>query len=498
MGRKTFIMPQPHVEMCNFGDEAVRDCTFKGDEQQLYMVGVPRDCGKTTIFSCDLPIMVLEKNPNARILLDAHRHDASKRRLRAISREIDRRWPEWKPEFREDIWNDDSIVITRRTEVYQDPSIGTAGVDRSMTGGHFDLIVADDLVLDTNIRTAEMRERVYDHIKDLLPILAPGGTLILVFTRWHVDDAYGRFIREDEELERAGYAPDWKKLIRGAYLEDGSLYFPARLTGEFLERAKRRLGSKKFASQYLNQPVSEEDKTFNMDLARIQTFKYFTTSDGYAVVDAPNLGGQYPVETTIAWDPAGRKPTRTSDSHGITIVGDDPTDRWWLLEAEGIKGRPTDIINRMCNLILFYKPRTVSCEDVLGQGLWLDLLRMELDLRGIPVPGFHEYSPKGVSKNARIELLQPRWERGGLIIRPTQTAFMRQADQFSPGVEQDHEDILDSLVQHIEVARPASAMGPVIDNPFDEQWFARKARIEKETRVSSRAGRSGSVWDVAL
>lgn len=43
----------------------------------------------------------------------------------------------------------------------------------------------------------------------------------------------------------------WNVVYRGAYNKDGSLFFPEKLSQDFLESAKRTMGSYIFANQYL-------------------------------------------------------------------------------------------------------------------------------------------------------------------------------------------------------------------------------------------------------
>jgi len=502
------VEQQPHVEMAGFVQESLGDCSFSGDTQTLVMLGVPRGTFKTTGVSEATPVAVLEKNPNAKILLDGFRHGVAKARLRAVRRKIENdevlAHQDWKPEFRSDTWNDEEIIITPRTDnMSREASIATAGVDRSMNSQHFDVIIADDLVTDTNVQTAEGRERVHEHISDLLPILNPGGVLIIVFTTWHVDDAYMRRIRADEDRVRRGLPPKFKKLIRGCYDGPTGLYFPRRQSHEFLEETLETIGSRKFAAQYLLKPMADEDKTFLMDAMRLRRFDFYTDN-------ARPLGGfirladtkaQLDVETSIAWDPAGRRQTRKSDSHGITVVGTDFSDVWWVLEALALKAPPTVVIDRMCRLILIYRPWVVSVEDAFGSGLWLDMLKDECVRRGLRV-NFVEYSTGNVPKNERIVLLQPRWENGKTILRagpdglPVHPRFVTQFDRFSPGTTLDHEDELDSLVQHLRLTRVPEEQQVTYDyNPMDADYAAFQKRRDAESEgARSMAGRYGAVW----
>ncbi|MDE2097372.1 MAG: hypothetical protein KGL39_09025 [Patescibacteria group bacterium] len=501
----------PHVEMANDFEAALGDCSFSGDMPIRLMRGYPRGTFKTTGFSEATPVYVLTRNPNAKILLDGFRHNVAKARLRAIRRKIENdptldahyQTQAWRPAFRSDTWNDEEIIITPRTDLMsREASIATAGVDVSMNAQHFDLIIADDVVTDTNVRTVEGRERVYQHILDLLPILNPGGVLLIVFTTWHVDDAYARLIKLEAERERRGQGRIFDIRMRGAYDGPTGLFFPQRLTHAFLDEQRETMGERKFAAQYLLKPIADEDKTFSMDAAKLRAFTFYTTPErrfgGIVRLDTQR-NVQLDVETTLAWDPAGRKPSRTTDSHGLTVVGTDSLDIWWILEAFSRKGLPSQILDLVCRLIVTYRPWTVSVEDVAAQGLWLDMLADECGRRGIAT-SFTEFSTGGVPKNERIVLLQPRWPskmmmRADADGRPVHTALWAQMDAFSPGTALDHEDVLDSLVQHLRLTRkPEPRAIRSVENPPDPEYAAFRQRQVAAGVAGSMAGLFGPVW----
>lgn len=504
---------QPHSELCGIMEQAIGDCSFSEGGQKLVMIGVPRGSNKTTLAAENVPCVVLTRNHNARILDTAFRYDVAQKRLAAarwhfeVNPEFHKRYGKaetWVPQFRERPWSNEQMVVMQRDKPLIDASITAAGTDRSMTGGHFDLIIADDLVNDINSRTKDQRDKVYDYILNLMPILEPNGVLIMIFTRWHPDDAYGRLIRLDETREREGKAKFWQKVVRGCYDGPDGLYYPARLTHEVLDDQKQKLGSRRFAAQYLLQPIAEEDKTFAMDLARIVGFTFEPRQFG-GVVTIPRWANErLPVATTLFWDPAGLKQGKQSDSHGITVVGDDPMDRWWVLEAEEVKDKPTAVIDRIIKLIVYYHIHTVGVEDVGMQLLWLENLKVEMGLRGIPMPAFAEVSTGGVPKNERISVtLQPRWERGAMIFLPSQTRLFEQLDGFTPQ-NTEHEDILDSLCGHHSICRPASPDFIHVrdENPVDPEFLRRAQRIREAadqaviTSEHGGAGMHGTSWAV--
>lgn len=498
------VYPQPHLEAAEFIDSAMGDYQFSTGGQRLFMIGWPRGTFKTTLFAQGLPSLALGRNPNVRTLISSFRHDVSKRRLRAIKRDLEfnprfheRFGDGWKPEFREDVWNDDSIYVMRRTNSSLiDPSVACGGVDRSLTGAHFDLIIADDLVTDTNVRTREMRDKVYEHILDLLPILEPNGVLILIFTRWHVDDAYGRLIRIDQARKRMGKDEVFKKTIHKAHNKDGTLFFPARLTEDLLQKQRERLGSRKYAAQYDNEPIADEDRTFAMDKARVRPFDFLPRRIGGGYVSIPGRG-QMPVMTTLAWDHAGANPTARSDSHGLTVCGTDVTDLRWVCEAQSFKGRPSEVINTVINLMLYYKVWGLSVEMDGGGGVWLELLKNELDLRHIPWPYFYEFHTAGVPKNLRIATaVQPRWERGGYILRPSQHELLTQIETSSVASAADHEDVLDSLAQHESFATTPDGWEREDDNPRDPEFDRWKKTFGRSREYEEPYSRGGTRWNV--
>ena len=508
------LYEQPHNEMCGIIEQAIGDCSFSIGGQKLIMLGVPRGSNKTTLAAEITPCVVLTRNPNARVLISSFRYDVSQKRLAAArqhfetNKEFHRRYgkaDEWVPQFRERPWSNEQMTVMQRTAPLIDASITAAGTDRSMTGGHFDLIIADDLVNDLNSKTKDQRDKVFDYIEDLYPILEPNGAIIMIFTRWHTDDAYGRIVRLDEARERRRDKPFWQKIIRGCYDGPGGLYYPDRLGHPELDAIKARLTARKFAAQYLLKPIADEDKTFNMDAARVVNFTFEPRQFG-GVVNVPRWANErLPVATTGFWDPAGpKKGGKRSDSHGCTVTGCDPMSRLWVLEAEGIKADVTGILDRWCKLIVYYHISTLGIEDVGMQTLWLNLLKAELDNRGIPWPQFVELATGNEQKEQRIELLlSTRWDRGAIILQPTQNALMDQIDGFSPAGE-EHEDILDSLAGNAAIARPASPDFIHVrdENPVDQEWLKRRERLRRDEREElarfdgseGSGGMHGPVW----
>lgn len=117
------------------------------------------------------------------------------------------------------------------------------GIDYSSTGLHFDWIIADDLVDEqttTNIDQIQKTIRYFEEIAGNQ--LEPTGFINVIGTRWDYLDLYNHII--------SNLSHDFLIKVDKAIQDDGSLYFPSRLSKEVLERKKGLMSSFMFSSQY--------------------------------------------------------------------------------------------------------------------------------------------------------------------------------------------------------------------------------------------------------
>jgi hypothetical protein len=157
-------------------------------------LAAPRGHIKTTAFSIIYPSWKIANNPNIRILLVSNAEAQSQGFLRQIVGRIERDEEyrlfagNLKPEKPEK-WTDREIIITRDDLSLKDPTISTVGFGGTVLSRRADEIIVDDLLNYENTRTPEQRKKVRDFFYEvLLPVLVPGGRLIVVGTVWHPDD----------------------------------------------------------------------------------------------------------------------------------------------------------------------------------------------------------------------------------------------------------------------------------------------------------------------
>ena len=143
------------------------------DERLMYQADFwPRDHGKTEIFVNCLPLRRICENPNVRILVVQKTATEARKAVSVIKTELEQNEllrrnyrQHWLQTVKEpDIVNkagmiDDKTgawqarrIYCKRTRVSKDPTFEGVGVGGAITGGHFDLIVCDDILDDENTK----------------------------------------------------------------------------------------------------------------------------------------------------------------------------------------------------------------------------------------------------------------------------------------------------------------------------------------------------------
>lgn len=216
----------------------------------------------------------------------------------------------------------------------------------------------------------------------------------------------------------------WRIVYKKAINPDGSLLFPERLTREFLDDARKRMGSILFANQYQNEIIPDDEKRFKASWLRY--------IDGHTPP---------PWKLTFGFiDPAiGQK--NNHDYTAITVVDVDHEGKWYLRLANRARLTPTEIIAKMFDVCAQFNINCLGVETVAYQEALLYFLDEEMKRRQkvIPVTGVNQ---SGVSKEVRILGLVPRFEWGKIFVERGLTDF---EDEYNSFPRAAHDDIMDAL-----------------------------------------------------
>ena len=160
---------------------------------------MPRGTFKSSVGVVAYSIWLLLNNPNLRILIDSEKYENSKNFISEIKGKLeDDRLVKYFGVFKSAAkWTEGAITIAQRTKVLKEASVTASGISAGKTGQHFDVIIHDDLNTEENSQNIEQRKKIIRHYKMNLSILEPDGTLVVIGTRYAIDDVIGTIIEHE-------------------------------------------------------------------------------------------------------------------------------------------------------------------------------------------------------------------------------------------------------------------------------------------------------------
>lgn len=227
-------------------------------ECKRLMIFMPPRHGKSETVTVHYSAYRLEKEPLMNIIIGCYNQKLANRFSRKIKRIAGERIALSKERKAAEEW-----------ETMVGGGVRAVGVGAGVTGFGAGLILIDDPVKSrAEAESAKHRERVWDWFNDdIYTRLEPGGTIILIQTRWHEDDLAGRLIKEMKEggeqwkiislpalAEPAGDG-EADENSEGYPREEGEPLCADRFDRAALLRIQKKLGSYSFAALYQQRPV---------------------------------------------------------------------------------------------------------------------------------------------------------------------------------------------------------------------------------------------------
>lgn len=423
-----------HLQLCEFINGRYRE---SGEaEKPFKLMLLPRGSFKTSVVTIGYTIQAIMQNPDIRILIANEKFDNAKDFLSEIKGHFEHNekfrqfYGDWLSQFG---WREDSIIVSQRKKNLKEPTVSCAGIEVVKVGMHYDLIIMDDLVSDKNTTTKDQMDKVKDFYKLALSLLEPDGKIVVIGTRWSFNDLYNHLI--ENEKHRFNY------FIRGAYNKDGSLWFPQRLTEDFLQDQRKSQSSYQFACQYLNSPVDDESARFKKDW-----IKYYSIHLGGKLIPEVNekakvYHGIKDCNVYLHVDPATSDRKR-GDYTAFIITAVSPDDYIFILEAKREKINLTQLISRLFEYYKKYNPRRILIEMQATQAMIKFPLFEEQKRRRIYLPIEEIQHSWQKSKEDRISGLVPRFEFGTIFIKSDMAELEDELIRFPVG---QHDDLIDAL-----------------------------------------------------
>ena len=241
------------------------DRVVEGKCKRLIIAMPPRH-GKSQLGSYLFPAYVMGRRPDAKLIVGSHTAELAQRFGRMIRNLVDEE--RYKELFPEMILSADSKAAGRWNTSKGGEAffIGKGG---AMTGRGGDIIILDDILDEQDALSDTAMENTWEWITSgPRQRLQPGGALILINTRWKVDDPAGRFIKAQSQLK----ADQWEVLEFPAILPSGKPLWPEYWSAEELEKVKFSIGLPKWNAQWQQQPTNSEGAILKREWWRKWTF----------------------------------------------------------------------------------------------------------------------------------------------------------------------------------------------------------------------------------
>jgi predicted phage terminase large subunit-like protein len=427
---------------------------------------LPRNHLKSSIVTIGFVIQNIIKDPNIRILIGNGVWDMSRKFLDEIKAQLEMSQLKYLfGDFVSARWNADEIICKQRTKPVREPTVMTTGVEAEQTGGHYDLIILDDLTGLQNSQTPEQREKTKRFRRSMINLLDPKkGMLIEIGTRWHLDDTFSVIF----EKERKYYDIMIRKVV-----ENGKLIFPKKFAKKFdpvkkdwldvddptcmdyIDHLKASMPLDEFSAQYLNQPFSSENQLFKNEY-----FKYWR--------ERPK--GLY-IAMTIDLASSAEM---YADETAIVVCGMDHEYKIYVLDyVKGRWGTASEVVERIFQTQEKWHPNVIGMETMGYQRIYKLSCEAEMRKRRNYFSIDEVRTGPQKSKFERIKLLEPFYRDGKVY----HALWMQRKDLENQlqvisqdGLKGKRDDLADAMSMALPFLRPGSTAMNTQEDDWDK-WM---------------------------
>ncbi len=326
-----------------------------------------------------------------------------------------------------------------------------AGIGGPFTGRGFDLIIIDDPVKnDAEALSPVYRRRVWNWYRTVARTrLAPGGSIILIMTRWHEQDLAGALLgnppQDEEEAEAAlelenEPRDEWEIINLPALAEDadplgrkpGEALWPERYDETALAKSRVAAGPFWWSAQYRGHPQPEGG-----GIIKTAWFK------SYSEDDLP----EHFSRLIQIWDTAYKEKQRHDRSACITLSETIRPTRYYILDLYVRRMEFPDLVRSTQANYDKWNPDRVLIEDKASGISLIQQVRRDttVPLRAV----------KAVDdKVTRAHTVTGIMEAGQVLIperAPWLAEFLKEVGDFPTGA---HDDIVDVLVHGLRALKP--------------------------------------------
>ena len=223
------------------------------------MIAMPPRHGKSQMGSYLFPAYLMGKLSQSKLIVGSHTAELAQRFGRMIRNLVeDDKYGELFPDTKLSI---DSKAAGR----WNTSAGGEAffiGKGGAMTGRGGDIIILDDILDEQDAISDTAMENTWEwYTSGPRQRLQPNGAIIIINTRWKMDDLSGRLLRQQGQLK----TDQWELLEFPAILPSGNPLWPEYWGIEELEKVKMSIGLKKWNAQWQQQPTNDDGAILKRD-----------------------------------------------------------------------------------------------------------------------------------------------------------------------------------------------------------------------------------------
>ena len=408
-------------------------------EIKRLIVNMPPRHSKSEFASNYLPAWMIGRNPKLKIIQTTHTAELAVRFGRKAKNLIDS--PEYQEVFKTKLQEDSKAA--GRWETEGGGEYFAAGVGGAITGRGADLLIIDDPHKEQDAMSKEGFDKAYEwYTSGPRQRLQPGGSIVVVMTRWSTKDLTGCLLHGQKEVK----GDQWELVEFPAIMPSGLPVWPEYWKLDELEKVEATLPIAKWNAQWMQAPTAEEGALIKREWWQ----------------DWPHDSPPQTEFIIQSYDTAFLK-KETADYSAITTWGmfrdDENQMHIILLDAEKDRYEFPELRRVAHESYLFWRPQMVLIEaKASGIPLTHELSRM-----GIPVVN---YTPsKGNDKHVRVNTVAPFFE-SGRVWAPMHKQYAQEViEECAAFPNGSHDDYVDSMTQAIMRFR----QGGFLLHPEDEQ-----------------------------
>jgi len=418
-----------HKDICARLQKFMRDVE-QGKSPRLMLQMPPRH-GKSMIASQEFPAWVLGHHPSWEIINCSYAESLALDFSRAVRDRLrDREFHVLFPDTHMDKENSNA----QGWKTSRKGGFLPAGVGGPITGKGAHILTIDDPVKNSqeaeSETTRESIARWYE--TTAYTRLAPGGGVLIIQTRWHLDDLSGRL-----EYKMRDGDGDVFEIVRypamaveeERYRKKNEALHTARYDLNQLKMIRRAVGERTWAALYQQNPVPDEGAMFQTSMLQY-----------YSKEQLPEL-----LTKMTTWDLAIGQKEANDRTVGLTW-GKDITGDFWFVDCRRGHMDALEIVEEICDGYEKHDPFMTGVEkDKIAQAVG-PFLDTEIESRGLYGLHIEELPPaREGNKQHRARSLQGLMRRGRVWLphpdeAPWVSEFVSELLQFPYGRRDDHVD----------------------------------------------------------